>query len=179
MMAEVWLPVPGYEGMYDVSDQGRVRSLDRTILCRPNKANGAPYMMSVKGKILSPVLNTGGYPMASLARSDRLRKMPVHVAVLLAFVGARPDGLVTRHLNGNRQDNRLENLAYGTQSENIQDAVSQGTHRNTKKTHCSRGGHELAGDNLIILAGGNRTCRTCGLELARGRWARRQERDAS
>lgn len=53
----------------------------------------------------------------------------IHRLLLLAFVGPKPDGLVTRHLNGNPLDNRLENLCYGTYAENRADAKSHGTER--------------------------------------------------
>ena len=83
----------------------------------------------------------------------------VHRLVLEAFVGPRPEGMVARHLNGDPGDNRLENLAWGTQSENNYDKVRHGTHHNANKTHCPSG-HEYRGDNIKWYKG-FRFCRAC------------------
>jgi hypothetical protein len=113
----------------EVSDRGRVRSLDRVV--RP----------------------TVGLPGRGTVR--------VHVLVCETFIGPRPDGLLTRHLNGNPYDNRIENLAYGTVSENSLDCVSHGTHPLASKTHCKRG-HEFTEGNFRWVRGGtSRECISC------------------
>lgn len=90
----------------------------------------------------------------------------VHWMVAETFIGPRPPGQVVRHLNGDPGDNRVENLAYGTHSENMLDMVRHGRN-NTAKTHCPQG-HPYAEGNLrIIPKTGGRVCRACQATWAR------------
>lgn len=124
MTQERWLPVVGYEGLYEVSDRGRVRSLDR-ILVRRGK-NG-PMNVRRRGQILKPGTVESGHQLVVLGRG--VSKL-VHALVLIAFVGPRPPRFDSRHLDGDPANNQLKNLCWGTRSENILDAVRHGTYRN-------------------------------------------------
>ncbi len=118
-MTEIWKPVLRREGEYEVSNLGRVRSLDRCIEC----VNGS--RRKVKGKLLKPSLATGDfYYRVSQGRNEAIR---LHVLVAEAFLGPRPSGLEVRHKNGDRHDSRASNLSYGTHLENMRDAVRHGT----------------------------------------------------
>ena len=108
---EKWLPVPGYPN-YRVSNHGRVWSAAR---------NGRP------AHVMKCSVEKTGYVKVVLRLDGTSRMFRVHQLVLLAFVGPRPKGSVSRHLDGNPGNNRLENLAYGTQAENMRDAVRHGT----------------------------------------------------
>ena len=68
-----------------------------------------------------------GYWKLGISAMNRNRKIYLHTAVLMAFVGPRPPGLQCRHLDGNKANNRLENLCWGTASENAEDAKRHGT----------------------------------------------------
>lgn len=68
-----------------------------------------------------------GYPVVTLYRDGKGTMVNVHRIVLAAFVGPCPDGLEVRHLDGNRENNRLDNLAYGTHAENYADRIRHGT----------------------------------------------------
>jgi hypothetical protein len=166
MSAERWLPIVGFNG-YEVSDRGRVRSLPRSIM----RTNGSPQW--VEGRILKQPL-VDGYPSVSLCR----KTIRTHILLLAAFVGPRPERLVTRHRNGDRTDCRLANLTYGTRSENMQDRKDHGRDPNLRKTHC-RNKHVYAGDNLILVADGSRACRECGRARARRYAARQRNRAAT
>lgn len=159
---EKWLPIPGYEGAYEVSDLGRVRSLDRI------SAQGRP----IKGRVLSQMTGSSGYQQVNLHRDRKQATHHVHRLVLLAFVGPGGEDMQGRHLNGDRSDNTLANLAWGTQLENMQDQREHGTHRNRVKTHCPSG-HPYAGDNLMVDKNGNRRCAKCRRESWRRLSARR------
>ena len=84
----------------------------------------------------------------------------IHLLVMLAFVGPRPEGLETRHFDGNHLNNSLENLRYGTSSENSMDEVRHGTHRNARKAECLHG-HPFNIKNTYIRPSGGRDCLTC------------------
>ena len=119
---EIWKDVPGYEGQYQVSDHGRVKSLDRDIVQMSRW--GTLYMKSVKGVMLRPGRMPAGHVSVSLGRNN---SQCVHKLVLLAFVGPAPGGHECLHDNGDPSDNRLSNLRWGTRGDNIRDAVRHGT----------------------------------------------------
>jgi len=104
---EVWKLVPGYDGKYEVSNQGQIRSYQR----RP------------EGCILRPGRKPSGHLSVALGRKN---SQSVHKLVLLAFVGAAPNKHECLHMNGNPADNRLSNLRWGTRSENMKDAYAHG-----------------------------------------------------
>jgi hypothetical protein len=125
IMQEVWKAIPGYEGQYEVSNQGNVRSLDRYVECEgPVKGR---YLSKKKGRVLRPGPSNFGHMSVVLGRNNT---QFVHKLVLLAFVGPPPDKHECCHNNGDPADNRLENLRWGTRAENNTDAV---VHRNRGK----------------------------------------------
>ena len=111
---ERWLPVVGFEGIYDVSDHGRVK-----------RVKGGPG--AVVGRIIRHCINQYGYPQLVLHEIPRLKTFVVHHLVLEAFVGKCPEGMQCRHLDGTRDNNLLENLQWGTHEENEADKEKHGT----------------------------------------------------
>lgn len=162
-MSEKWLPIPGYEGAYEVSDLGRVRSVARTGATR-----------RIPQRILRQSVGTHGYPKVTLQKGLRGKSHTVHSLVALAFLGPRPGGMEVRHMDGNRLNPASSNLRYGTPSENKRDQVRHGTHACASKQACPRG-HAYTPENTY-LHGGRRTCRTCRKELARIAQPLRRER---
>lgn len=111
---EIWKPVVGYEGAYEVSNMGRVRSIPHYV--RLVVRSGTVCRRLSPGVLLKPgPLADRHVTVAIGRRNSRL----VHQLVLEAFVGPRPEGCEVLHLNHVPDDNRLENLRYGTRSENI------------------------------------------------------------
>lgn len=152
---ETWLPIPGYEGTYEVSDLGRIRS-------RPRERT--------RGDILKTPPNKRGYPEVHLYGDNR-RTWHVHVLVCLAFLGPCPDGLEIRHYDDDKSNLALTNLSYGTRSENVLDRVRLGTHNEATKRRCIRG-HDIANPANIYVnpSTGSRQCRAC----VRWCWAQRK-----
>ena len=107
-MEEIWKAVPGYEGLYEVSDLGRVRSFAR----------------GVNGRLLKPGKASNGYFTVCLGRG---KSRTLHSLVAEAFIGPKPSGQEVLHKDGTRTNNCVHNLRYGTRAENIRDAVVQGT----------------------------------------------------
>ena len=110
-MIEEWCAVPGFEGSYEVSDQGRVRSLPRLT---QSNYKGAPYRKKVPGGLLKPQKHTGGYLHVGLSGKIYL----VNWLVLEAFESLRPDGYVSCHNDGDKTNNRKSNLRWDTPKEN-------------------------------------------------------------
>ena len=119
---ETWKQVPDFPG-YEVSDEGRVRSTRVSIKPRLLAlSHGKP------GRAGRRFERPEGSLHVSLRRDGQTFKRRVHRLVMEAFVGPRPDGLETRHIDGDHTNNHLSNLRYGTGSENSFDAMSHGTH---------------------------------------------------
>jgi hypothetical protein len=155
---ERWLPVPDWEDLYEVSDLGRVRSLPRIT--------GGQWR-NRPGQVLKPYDRAKGYKEVSLMRGGRACKRKVHLLVLAAFVGPRPTGLQTRHLDGNPANNKLGNLIYGTPSENNHDRVRHGTHPMASRSACSAG-HDFLPETSH-WDGKRRVCDICAQERGQ-RW---------
>lgn len=113
---EDWRSIPEYEA-YEVSSLGRVRSIPR----RDSAGN------RVKGCILRPKPHTGGYLRVTLSKLGRQKDWFVHRLVLTAFMGTCPIDQQGCHNDGNRKNNALSNLRWGTRSENMADKKAHGT----------------------------------------------------
>ena len=111
---ERWLPVVGWEGRYEISDQGRLRSLYK----KPRIGNPSSRIVAK---------NPDGTGYRAITLPSGIRKY-IHQLVLEAFVGPCPSGMQCRHLNDVRVDCRLSNLRWGSQHENGADAVRNGKH---------------------------------------------------
>lgn len=164
---EKWLPVVGYEGSYEVSDQGRVRSVDRW-----RTSGNGPYLRP--GQMLKPN-TTGPYPMVMLRRPEKSVKRRVHVIVAAAFIGPRPAGMDVCHNNGNPLDNRAANLRYDTHSNNARDMVKHGTNASRNKTHCPAG--HLYDETNTLWTKRGRECRACKSEKSKAARAAQRERE--
>ncbi len=118
-MQEVWRPVVGWEGLYSVSDWGRVRREARVT------TNGA----RLPQRLRSPGVNREGYRVVRLQGNGRAGTYNVATLVALAFLGPRPEKQVVRHGTGGQLDDSLANLCWGTEKENCADKLRDGTHQ--------------------------------------------------
>lgn len=159
------MPVPGYED-YEVSDQGRVRSLTRSVRSRW----GTPK--ALKGRVLRQC-DQGKYLVVTLYR-DRVPKMfTVHRLVLLAFVGPCPEGQEGLHFDDDGKNNRLENLRWGSHIENARDCKRNDGFARGRGTHCPNG-HEYDETNSRVIYGVlYRYCPACTAVRESARSARR------
>lgn len=147
MFDSEWKAIDGTNGRYSVSSDGRVRS-------------------NVSNCELRPTVNSKGYRIVRMAdqQGGKVRNRRVHVLVLEAFDRPRPEGMITRHLNGDPGDNRIENLRWGTHSENEYDQILHGTHWASSITHC-KNGHEYAKTGVTFHSDGKfKVCLQCRRE---------------
>lgn len=142
--SEIWQAVPGYEGLYEGSSLGQAKSLPRN---------------TTRGGILKAPRGPDGYRRVTLYKDGRGRSLSLHEVVALTFLGPRPDGMDIRHLDGDRQNNALVNLAYGTRSDNVQDMLGHGR-GNIAKTRCPQD-HPYDEANTYVRPDGGRECQIC------------------
>ena len=123
-MNENWKDVPGYEGRYQVSDLGRVRSLDHRVRL---VAHGVETTRLSPGKMLKPgASGATGHLTVAIGKGNSI---PVHTLVALAFLGPRPTKMDVAHWDGDPSNNRVGNLRYATRTSNNQDMTRHGKHR--------------------------------------------------
>ena len=132
---EMWKPVPGFEGAYEVSDHGRVRSKDRIKkYVRRDQYSGRDLeiVRHHKGRVLRPGPKKSGHLTVVLGRrmAGGAGSVQVHALVLNAFVGPCPPNHEALHGDGSSANNRLDNLRWGTRSENILEDIARGVRDN-------------------------------------------------
>lgn len=116
-----WRPVPGYEGHYEVSEDGQVASVK-----------------SGDRRPMSPLRQKSGHLGVSLCLGGVKTRYRIHRLVMHAFVGPCPEGLEVRHLDGDPENNYLANLVYGSGSENRADTYLHGSRATGERSHLAK-----------------------------------------
>lgn len=119
---EIWKPIKGYEGLYEISNLGRVKSLDRIVNCGLKNQK----TRIIKGKILKAHPDKEGYLIVSLTKNQKEMTKRIHKLVAEAFL------TVVNHIDGNRKNNNIDNLEFCTQQHNIKEAFRLGLAKNKK-----------------------------------------------
>lgn len=129
---EEWKAIDGYEGCYEVSNYGRVKSLERVV----ERCDGR--MLTIRERILAPVFNDDGYVQCKLNKNGKSKTVGVHCLVARAFI-PNPDNLEdVNHKNFNRTDNHVSNLEWKTHGDNVRYSIE------AKRHFCTR---DLTGAN--------------------------------
>lgn len=169
-MQENWKPAAGYAGRYEVSDQGRVKRLARTVTYSDGRRRHYPE------QIMTGRTDRDGYRRVRLTNpAGDVADQAVHRLVLDAFTGPCPDGMEACHGDGNPANNNASNLRWGTRAENVRDQVRHGTHSEASKETCPRA-HRLTAPNLVAheQRQGRRNCLACHRAASRvGNFRRR------
>lgn len=127
-MVETWKDVIGFEGIYQVSDRGRVRRLKRTI------TNSLGRKITLGSMILRTYINNSGYECIDLTVNGVKTKTTVHRLVAKHFCEGYAVGLDVNHKDANRLNNSADNLEWVSRVENIRDSIKRGTF-NIKEAH--------------------------------------------
>ena len=137
MTTNSWMPIPGWEGFYEVSEEGLIRSVERYT---DHPISG---LRRVRSRVLKQNLSGRSEDArlaVALCRDGKARTVRVHLCVALAFLGPRPDGMECAHLDGDRLNNKVSNLRWVTHAENESHKSRHGTvpagsrHGNSKLT---------------------------------------------
>lgn len=168
MSDEKWLSAVGYEGFYEVSDEGRVRSVDRVVYAGPGRQRRH------EGRVLATQTLGTGYASVRLWKHGMGRTEVIHQLVLATFVGERPDGHEGCHKDGVRTNGSLRNLYWGTHAQNVEDMMR---HR-IPPAECQRG-HVFDEANTITGRDGRgRRCRKCR-KRGQNAWYRKKREGAA
>lgn len=145
------MDVVGYRGLYEVSNQGRIRSVRRK---------------GSVGRILKPVKRRDGRLRVSLSSQGVVKDFLLHRVVLMTFVGPCPEGFEACHWDDNPENNALENLRWASHEDNIEDKRRNGRLRGQPKNSgfCRRGRHTWSEENIYRDPQGFDRCRGCSKE---------------
>lgn len=119
-VSEVFVDIPKCEGYYQVSNHGNVRSLDRVIKEKTGKTQ------TLKGRILKPRINRGGYYYVGLRKNGSKATFAIHQLVAQAFIPNPKNKRTVNHIDGNKLNNNVTNLEWATYSENLEHAYKTG-----------------------------------------------------
>jgi hypothetical protein len=119
MQNEIWLPIKGYEGLYECSSLGRIKSLPRIA------SNNQPFPGGIRKQFIDPRPGYG-YLNVGLNINGKKRSKCVHRIIAIAFLGLPSMSLDVNHINGIKTDNRIENLEWLSRSENIKHSFKLG-----------------------------------------------------
>lgn len=128
MKNEVWKDIRGYEKYYQISNLGRVRSLDRIIKDEKNNRT-----FNIKGKIITPTDNGNGYLIIGLRKNGKRKNKYIHRLVAEAFLDKCDGQEYINHIDFNKKNNNISNLEWCTQKENINYSIKKGRYISGKK----------------------------------------------
>ena len=126
-MIEEWKDIQGYEGLYQVSNLGNVKNLERIVKCKLQKTK------TIKEHLLKKSVNKFGYEYVCLSNDSITRKIKVHRLVAQAFIPNPLNKPQVNHINGIKTDNKVENLEWCNNQENMAHAIKNGLWKGRRK----------------------------------------------
>ena len=146
LIMNVWKPISGYEGLYEISCNGECRSIDRVV----KDKRGLKKVL--KGRVLSPQSQISGHLSVTLSKGGKTKQLLVHRIVGFHFLEGHFEGACIRHLDGDCKNNRADNLAWGTHSDNARYMYYAHGRRVGQTSHFSKY-TEAELDDVISLKG--------------------------
>lgn len=153
----IWKDIINCEGVYQVSDTGKVRSMDRKI------QDSLGRIRKMKGRELSQGLHVYGYWQVTLSKGPVKKTRTVHQLVCEVFLGQRPEGMEVLHGPAGIKDNSLNNLRYGTKSQNAKDRMRDGTQHDRSKKVIREDGEVFSSLTAAAKASGATVANICSV----------------
>lgn len=144
MTVKLWKDIKDYEGFYQVSNKGDVKSIDRTIT---RLYKGSLIKQKCKGIILASNLDRYGRPYVTLSRENIKKSYKVHRLVISTFIGSCPDGMECCHSDDNCKNNQIENLRWDYHKENEKDKINNGKSGKGEKNGMSK----LKNEDVLLI----------------------------
>lgn len=144
-----WVAVPGFDGVYEISSSGQVRSICTAI--------------RRTSMLLNPVLRDDGYRQVTLYRKGRPHVWLLHRLVLFSFIGKAPEGMECAHLDGDKKNNCVGNLAWVTPAENSSHKVAHGTAGLGERNPMAKVNDEIVREIRRDYRRGSRSANCCAL----------------
>lgn len=129
-MNEIWKDVIGYEGLYQVSNTGKVRSIERTFTMENRWGSKIEMQVKAKELVISKYKNYG-YTYCSLCKEGKAKKFKMHRLIAIHFIDNPENYPFINHINAIRDDNRIENLEWCTHSHNMKHKFKMGNQKHT------------------------------------------------
>lgn len=123
IITEIWKDIKDYEGLYQVSNLGRVKSMDRII----TRKDGISQFR--KGIIKIPKINSDGYHTVTLSKNGNNKTLGIHILVARHYISNPENKSEVNHIDFNRKNNRVDNLEWCTHQENIQHSSNNGRYK--------------------------------------------------
>lgn len=165
MCDEEWRPIPHWEGFYEASSLGSIRSVSRLVQFKNKR--GTPVERWLSGRILKPARNDQGYLGVILSADGEASHREVHTLVCAAFHGERPAGMQAAHIDGNPSNCRKDNLRWATPSENAADKRNHGTLRHGETHYRTK----LNVGDVVAIRSSGETLRALSARYGIGRQA--------
>jgi len=140
-MEEIWKPVVGYEGLYEVSNTGKIKAIERALFYR------GCYRVH-KERVLNQETYAQGYLRVTLSKNNLPKRRSVHRAVAQAFLPNPENKETINHKNGIKTDNSVENLEWATWTENNRHAIATGLNKNKGE---NGSGAKLKTENVLFI----------------------------
>jgi len=164
MEKEIWKEIPNYEGFYEVSNFGRIKSLKRSILREGGK------MLNLKEKLLNPIIDEHGYYKVQLWKGNMPYSVRVHRLVAICFVNNYNPNLEVNHIDGNKLNNLYNNLEWCTSLKNQLEAVRLGLKKQTKVNMYKNGVLVSTFESVSKAAEINKTSRSSIFRCLKGKF---------
>lgn len=132
MMEEIWKDIEGYEGYYQVSNLGRVKSFERVVYKKMYGGNVHGYKR--KGRVMNQD-DANGYMQVQLSKRGKRVRVKIHRLVAIAFLENKENKPCINHIDADRSNNNVTNLEWCTQSENVRHSVKLGRWKNNYKIY--------------------------------------------